>query len=272
MSSMIRLLVLVLLYASACLAQGPKILIVTDMEGLGGVNDREEQLLPGQRRYEETRRILTGEVNAAVQGAKDAGASLIVIWDGHDGSRSLAVDEILEPARLIQGKPTPANYYMGPKMYDGIIFIGQHAMAGAHGVLAHSQSSATIKQITLNGKPVGEMGQVAAIGGYFDIPVIMLAGDEAACQEMLALQPKAVTVAVKKLVGKNSTDSLPHAQTKRMITDAVRRAVQQVKTYQPWKLAGPVDLMFEYSNPAGKISHFQGQTVLEAFEGWLGKP
>ena len=45
-----------------------------------------------------------------------------------------------------------------------------------------------------------------------------------------------------------------------------------MKSYQSWKLQGPVDLMFEYSNPAGKISHFQGQTVLEAFEGWLGKP
>ena len=166
MSSMKRLLVFALLCVSACLAQGPKILIVTDMEGLGGVNDRDEQLLPGQRRYEETRRILTGEVNAAVQGAKDAGASLIVIWDGHDGSRSLAVDEVLPPARLIQGKPTPANYYMGPKMYDGIIFIGQHAMAGdPKGVLAHSQSSATIKQITLNGKPVGELGQVQGHNG-----------------------------------------------------------------------------------------------------------
>ena len=268
-----RLLVFALLCVSACLAQGPKILIVTDMEGLGGVNDRDEQLLPGQRRYEETRRILTGEVNAAVQGAKDAGASLIVIWDGHDGSRSLAVDEVLPPARLIQGKPTPANYYMGPKMYDGIIFIGQHAMAGdPKGVLAHSQSSATIKQITLNGKPVGELGQVAAIGGYFDIPVIMLTGDEAACQEMLALQPTAVTVAVKKLVGKQSTLSLPHAEAKSLIEQAARQAVRQVKSYQSWKLQGPVDLMFEYSNPAGKISHFQGQTVLEAFEGWLGKP
>ena len=268
-----QLLVWVLLGASMGLAQSPKILIVTDMEGLGGVNDRDEQLLPGQRRYEETRRILTGEVNAAVAGAWGAGAREIVIWDGHDGSRSLAVDEIREPAKLIQGKPTPANYYMGPKMYDGIIFVGQHAMAGdPKGVLAHSQSSATIKQITLNGKPVGELGQVAAIGGYFDIPVIMLTGDEAACAEMLALQPTAITVAVKKLVGKQSTLSLPHAQAKRMIEDAARRAVQQVKTYKPWKISGPVDLMFEYSNPAGKISHFQGATVLEAFEAWLGKP
>ena len=39
-------------------------------------------------------------------------------------------------------------------------------------------------------------------------PVVMLAGDQAACDELLALQPKAVTVAVKKLAGKASTLSL----------------------------------------------------------------
>src|SRR5437773_12004404 len=89
--------------AALCSAQGPKIFIVTDMEGVGGVNNADEQLLPGQRRYEETHRLLTGEVNAAVAGALDAGASEVVIWDGHDGSRSLAIDEIHLSAKLIQG-------------------------------------------------------------------------------------------------------------------------------------------------------------------------
>jgi hypothetical protein len=62
----------------------------TDMEGVGGVNNADEQLLPGQRRYEESRRLLTGEVNAAVVGALEAGASQVVIWDGHDASLGFA--------------------------------------------------------------------------------------------------------------------------------------------------------------------------------------
>ena len=64
------------------------------MEGVGGVNNADEQLLPEQRRYEESRRLLTGEVNAAVVGAFEAGAGQVVVWDGHDASRSLSIDEI----------------------------------------------------------------------------------------------------------------------------------------------------------------------------------
>ena len=202
---------LLLVVGSFCLAQGPRIFIVTDMEGVGGVNNADEQLLPGQRRYEESRHLLAGEVNAAVAGVLEAGASLVVIWDGHDSSRSLSVDDIHPRAQLIQGSDTPPDYYLGEKLYDGIMFIGQHAMAGAKGVLSHTQSF-SVQNISLNGQQVGEIGQVAAIAGQFDIPFIMLSGDQAACDEILTLQPKAETVAVKRLVGKASSLSLSHAE------------------------------------------------------------
>jgi D-amino peptidase len=265
-----------LFLASIAFAQGPRILIVTDLEGVGGVNDADEQLLPGQRRYLESRHLLTGEVNAAVDGAIAAGATAVDIWDGHDGSRTLSIDEIHSGARLIQGKPTPATYYMSDKSYDGVLFVGQHAKAGArNAVLAHSQNF-TVRRITLNGKEVGELGQVAAIAGYFNIPVIMLAGDEAACQEMLELQPQAVTVAVKRLVGKLSTSSLSHEEAKRQIRAAAEKAVGHVRDYTPWKIAGPMELVFEYlpqppQQPTARIVTYKGATVLEAYEAWLGR-
>src|SRR5690348_17900956 len=120
---MVRLQLLLIFLAAQAFGAA-RIFIVTDMEGVGGVNNADEQLLPGQRRYEETRRLLTGEVNAAVAGALAGGASRVVIWDGHDASRSLAIDEIHPRAELIQGRNTPADYYLGPKMYDGIMFVG----------------------------------------------------------------------------------------------------------------------------------------------------
>lgn len=265
----------------------PRILIITDLEGVGGINDRDEQILPGQRRFEESRRLLIGEVNAAVEGALKGGAREVVVWDGHDGSRTLSIDEIHPRAQLIQGRPTPADYYLGERQYDGIMFVGQHAMAGAPGPLAHSQSSATIERITLNGRPVGEIGQVAAIGGYFNLPVIMLSGDEAACRELLELQPKAETVAVKRLVGKASTLSVSHAEAKARIEAAARRAMDRLREFSPWKLEGPVELKFEYwpespgvpsaslrregKDVQPKTVTYRGRTVLEAFEQWLGK-
>src|SRR5258705_532039 len=98
---MTRILCCILWFGSLCFAQGARILIVTDLEGAGGVNDADEQLLPGQRRYIESRRILTGEVNAAVEGALAGGATEVVIWDGHDGSRTQSIDEIHPSAKLI---------------------------------------------------------------------------------------------------------------------------------------------------------------------------
>ncbi len=279
----------ILLAAAALAQQGPRVLIITDMEGVGGVNSREEQVLPGQRRFDESRRLLTGEVNAAIEGAVQAGAGQVVVFDGHDGSRSLALDELHPRAELIQGRPTPPTYYLSDRLFDGIMFVGQHAMARADGgVLAHSQSFA-VELITINGKPVGEIGQAAAIAGYFHIPVIMLSGDQAACEEIRDLQPKAETVAVKRLVGKNSTWSISHTVAKERIQAAAERAVRHISQYQPWQITGPVELkIVMYPETPGVASGvlngrseskqvsplttiYRGQTVLEAFQAWLGK-
>src|SRR5579872_2091848 len=105
----LRILFTALLLSTAAVPAAPRIFIVTDMEGVGGVNNADEQLLPGQRRYDESRRLLAGEVNAAVTGALEGGASEVVIWDGHDSSRSLSIDEIHPRARLIQGSSTPPD-------------------------------------------------------------------------------------------------------------------------------------------------------------------
>lgn len=276
-----------MLLAGMLQSSGPRILIVTDMEGVGGVNNAEEQLLPGQRRFEETHRLLVGELNAAVEGVLESGAKEVVVWDGHDGSRALSVDDMHAKAKLLQGRPTPATYYLSDKLYDGILFIGQHAMSGAKdAVLAHSQSF-TVQNIFINGKAVGEIGQVAAIAGYFNIPVIMLAGDQAACDELLGLQPKAETVAVKKLAGRASTLSLSHAEAKAGIQMAAYRAVQRIREFTAWRIEGPVELKFEYYPEAPGASStvlstdskqllprtvtYRGRTVLEAFQQWLGK-
>ncbi len=281
------LLVLALLASMAAFpAEGPRILIVTDMEGVGGIEDPEEQVTPGQRRFEESRRLLTGEVNAAVKGLMEAGAVEVAIWDGHDGSRTLSVADIPPGAQLIQGKPTPADFYLADRSYDGIVFIGQHAMAGTkNGILSHTQSF-SVQGIFLNGRPVGELGQVAAIAGYFNIPVIMLSGDQAACDEMTALQPKAETVAVKRLAGKRSALSLSHQRACELITAAAARALKHLGEFVPWRIVGDVEMKIEYypESPGAtaaalttdrkgyvpKTVVYRGHTVLEAYRQWLG--
>jgi D-amino peptidase len=269
---MLRLVGIGVLLCVICVAQKPKFLIVTDMEGVGGVNNADEQLLPGQRRFDESKKLLVGEIDAAVKGLLEAGAGQVVVWDGHDGSRSLSIADIDPAAELIQGRPTPADYYLRDRLYDGILFVGQHAMAGAtNGVLAHSQNF-SVERISLNGRSVGEIGQVAAIAGYFHIPVIMLAGDQAACDELLELQPKAETVAVKRGVGKSSALSLSHEEARKRIHEAALRAAKRVRQFAPWSLENPVELKFEFKDKAKSPDRvYRGATVLEAFEAWLGK-
>jgi len=266
-----------MLAACAVQAAGPRICIVTDMEGVGGVNSWDEQVTPGQRRFEESRRLLTGEVNAAVAGAFDAGASRVVVWDGHDGSRAFSIDELDPRAELLQGGRARGNYHFSSKLYDGVMFVGQHSMAGTpNGLLAHTQSR-EIKSVTINGKPVGEMGQVAAIAGYFDIPVIFLSGDQAACDEMRAQQPGAEVAAVKRMVGTGSSLSLSHTRAKELIRTGARRAVERVGEFKPWKIEGPVEMRFEWlpskdpQKPTPAPKSYKGATVLEAYEQWLGK-
>lgn len=260
-----------LLLALAAQAAGPRIYIVTDFEGVGGVNSWDEQVLPGQRRFEETKRLLLGELNAAIAGAFDAGAQSVVVLDGHDGSRALAIDEIDPRALLLQGKGCKGNYFFSPKRYDGIMFVGQHAMAGTrNGLLAHTQSR-DMKAVTINGTPVGEPGQVAAIAGHFDIPVIFLSGDQAACDEFRAMQPAAEVVAVKHIESAGSSLSLSHARAKELIRAGARRAVERIAECKPWKIEGPVEMRFEWLTAGKPAQSFKGANVLEAFESWLGK-
>jgi len=263
------------LAAAQAAERGPRIYIVTDMEGVAGVNSW-EQVTVGERRYEEGRRLLIGEVNAAIEGAMEAGASEVAVWDGHGGSRHLSVELLDARAHLIQGTPTPADYYLSEKRFEGVFIIGQHAMAGTkNGLLAHTQSL-RVKELTLNGKPVGELGQVAAIAGHFGIPVVLLSGDQAACDEFLALQPKGETVAVKKMAGTASAWSLSAAEARKRIREAARRAVQRIGEFQPWRIEGPVELRFEY-HPEKKEGVekevpprvYKGANVLEAYREWL---
>jgi D-amino peptidase len=170
-----------------------------------------------------------------------------------------------------------------------MMWVGQHAMAGAkNAILAHTQSFG-VERITINGKPVGEVGQAAAIGGYFHIPAILLTGDQAACDEMKELQPKAEVVAVKRLAGKYSSWSLSHAEAKKRIQEAAERAVRRIGEFQPWRIEGPVEMKVE-SYPEGpgvataainerdqskqvapRSVIYRGRTVLETYQAWLGK-
>jgi D-amino peptidase len=240
---------------SAQTAKPQKVYMVTDMEGVDGIFSRELQCDPWKSpRWEESRKLLTGEVNAAVKGLFEGGATDVVVLDGHDDSSTLSVLDIDPRARLLEGDPMPPTLDLDAS-YSALIFIGQHAMAGAEkGVLTHTESSEGIQNIWVNNRPTGEIGLVAMLAGYFDVPTIMLSGDTAACQELHSLVPEAECAEVKSAVSREAALMLSHPAACALITEKARRAMERLPQIKPYKLAGPVEVKIEFT-PRGTRLH-----------------
>ena len=238
-----------------------RVFVITDLEGVDGIFDSELQCIPFQSpRFEESRKLLTGEVNSAVDGLVEGGAVDVVVWDGHDGSRTLSTLDINPRARLIQGRSVSLTEELNSS-YAAVIFIGQHAMAGAEkGILSHSYSSQGIQNIWVNNKPVGEIGGRVMLAGALGIPVIMLSGDTAACRELHDLVPGAACAEVKSGFSRNAGISLSHPAACALIHSTARDAMQHLEQMRPYTLAGPVEVKVEFTT-AGTHSFRSGDGV-----------
>jgi len=253
-----RLFALTVLLTSAVLARGQvavpkKVLMITDLEGVSGIFDTDLQCMPGQSpRFEESRKLLTGEVNAAVDGLFEGGATEVVVWDGHDGSQTLSVLDIHPKARLLTGSPVSPTLELDGT-YSAVVFIGQHAMAGAvKGILSHSYSSLGVQNMWVNGKPVGEIGVRVMLAGYFKVPVVMLSGDTAACAEIHDLVPEAECAEVKSGVSRTAGFMLPHLAACALIREKARRAMNRLAEFKPYTMSGPVEVKIESTTRGGR--------------------
>lgn len=173
-----------------------KIYIVTDQEGVAGVLNSVDFAGIESRYYELAKELLTGEVNAAIDGFCAAGATEIVVADGH-GNGSIH-QLMLDPrAELMRGWPTGYPYLLDTT-YQYIAWVGQHAMSRTeYAHLAHTGSMAKF-EYTVNGVAVGEFGQLAMAASEIGVRSIFGSGDRAFCLEAAALVPGIETVAVKR--------------------------------------------------------------------------
>ena len=228
---------------------GLKIYISADMEGVVGTVTG-EQLGPSGFEYEQARRWMTEEVNAAIRGARAAGATKILISDSHGNGQNLLLDQLPEDVRVIRSWPRPLGMMAGiDDTFDGAIFIGYHASTNnSMGVRAHTMSSARLTSVKLNGVPVPETGLNAAIAGYFGVPVIMISGDDVIAEEATALIGEIETAVVKEAYGFHSAETLMPAAAYRLIEETTARAVGRIGDFEPWDLGGPVELEVSFKN------------------------
>jgi D-amino peptidase len=209
-----------------------RIYMMTDLEGVAGVVSFEQQAYPDGKYYEAAKRLLTAEINAAIEGLLAVGVDDILVRDGHGAGG--VVYEMLHPAaRLLHGSPMAPSSIVDPIVaeYEAAVLIGQHAMAGvARGNQNHTQSSRTIDHYTLNGQPIGEIGQFALYCGALGVPFIFLSGDDAACSEAEALVPGITTAAVKQGLGRGSAISLSPSVAHRRIREGIEVAVDRQRS------------------------------------------
>lgn len=233
---------LLLLCAMSLWAQKKTIFLITDAEGVAGVC-RQEQTDPKDT---ELRQLLTGEINAAVDGFLAGGADEVIVWDGHDGSQTLSTLTIHPKAKLVMGG-LGASMLM-ERHFSAVAYVGQHSKANVRGgIMAHSYSSLGIQNMLLNGKPVGEIDVIAAMAGHFNTPVIMLSGDQAAANEIRDIVPDAEVAVVKEGLARYTCISLSAQAARDLIRDTARKSVAKIGTIKPYTVKGPVTLQIEYT-------------------------
>ncbi|MEW5826433.1 MAG: M55 family metallopeptidase [Candidatus Bipolaricaulota bacterium] len=210
--------------------------------------------------YDQARRLATEELNAAVQGALDAGAAEIWAWSAH-GSFPGAIDiELVHPeCRVVyaeEGGPVGHD-----RSFDALFMVGQHAMAGApYGRLAHSFHGG-IAEFSVNGRAWGETAATAFSFGRLGVPLALLSGDQAACDEAAALVPDVVTVPVMRgltlapnLFESAATVCLSPRKARERICGAAARAVEQRAKVAPFVVPPPYTVRTRFES-AGFADH-----------------
>jgi D-amino peptidase len=225
------------------------------MEGVAGIV-RWQQVAGGEKLYDEGRVLYTEEINAAVRGAKAAGATEIVVMDNHGAGGAYdfnsLLPDLLDPAceYVVQQEWTEYTSFLEAGC-DAALLVGMHAMAGtADGVLSHTVSGQAWQNLRFNGTLVGETGINAAVCGHWGAPVVLVTGDRAVCKEGRELLGDGLTtVEVKEGIGRFSARSKTPAEARLLIEEGARKALADLSAVAPYDPGRPCEIAIEFTTP-----------------------
>jgi D-amino peptidase len=235
-----------------------KVHISVDMEGIAGTVTG-EQLGPTGFEYARFREFMTREALAAVDAAKAAGATEIVVADSHGNGQNLLIDQFPPDVRIIRSWPRRLGMVAGvDEAVDAAIFIGYHAGTNnATGVRAHTFSSANLTRVAVNGTNVTEGSWNAAIAGQFNVPVVMMSGDDAAIAEVRKAVGALEAAETKRTLGFHAASTLTPQASVTLIGQRVRTALGRLHEFKPYKVPSPVvvDVTFKHYLPAEVLAY-----------------
>ena len=245
--------------------------ISADMEGVSGVTHPGD-VIPGRAQYERFRRFLTADVNAAIEGAAQGGATEFLVNEAHDGMRNIFLEDLDERAELIVGSKKPLSMMQGFEDSDVAFFVGYHARAGMGGVLSHTfNNPSVVTGVQLNGEPCSEARMNATLAGLSGIPVGLVTGDDLTCTEAKSLYTNVKTAKVKTAVDRYTARCLPQRAALERIRDAAGEAARGIGSLAPYAPAAPYTFTVEFataSTAAGVMFFPQLERVHDRRVSW----
>jgi D-amino peptidase len=242
--------------------------IISDIEGVAGLVKWGQTSGDGPL-YHEARKLYTEEINAAVRGAKAAGATEIVVMDCHGAGGDYTFNSLL-PADLdpdcefvIQDEWTEYTAFL-EEGCDAALFVGMHAMAGTpDGVMSHTVSGQAWQNLRFNGALVGETGINAALCGHWDCPVVLVTGDRATCREARELLGEGLTtVEVKVGLGRFSARNLPPVRARELIEAGAKEALEDPSAVKPYDPGRPCEIEVEFTSP-DRLAEYRNRKNVE---------
>jgi D-amino peptidase len=254
-SAFVRGLTLAVALPAVSLAQArtaPKVLLFYDMEGISGINRQSQTMYPTPE-YQEARKLLTGDVNAAIRGLKAAGAGTIIVTDAH-GSGNGAEPDILvgqmDERATFEFRDQPWDPYSeGPNAsYQAIVCIGMHARANTPGFLAHTYTIEPAFRV--NGVDLTETDIIGISAMRFGTPVIMVSGDDVLERQIKEHFPNAEYGLVKRAKGMADAQLLSEPEARANIERAAKAALAKLATFKPYVMRAPFRFEMSFQNEA----------------------
>jgi D-amino peptidase len=220
-----------------------KVFISFDMEGVAGIADWSQCRGPGQA-YEEGRRLLLGEVNAAIDGALAGGATEIVCNDSHGTMFNLDPAALHGQAGYVSGRHKPLYMMQGLDAGASVVFmVGYHgSISGESSVLSHTYNPSVISHVELNGVRAGESGINALVALAWRVPVGLITGDRQTIDEADPFLPDCERVVVKESFTRFGAVHLHPEAARAKIAEGARRAAERVAEMKPPAIPLPATL------------------------------
>ena len=245
---------------------------MSDMEGVAGVTKWAETT-GGEPLHADRSRLYTEEINAAVRGAFDGGATEVVVMDCHGAGGGWTfnslIPDLLDPRCdfVVQSEWTEYTEFL-EQGCDAALFVGMHAMAGtADGVMNHTVSGTGWRSLSFNGTLVGEAGINAALCGTWGCPVLLVTGDHAACREAVALLGGGLTtVAVKQGLGRFSARHIAPVRARELIQTGAAAALADLKAVAPYSPGSPCEIRIELAT-SEEVERYRHHAVVEIADG-----